>query len=353
MYALIMAGGSGTRLWPRSRSETPKQFLPLLGERTMLQQTVDRIAPIIDPEHVLIVTGQRYVDLVAEQLPDVPRANIIGEPSGKGSAPAIGLGALQIGRDHGEGVMVVLSSDHEIGKPDQFRDALQAAEHVARDGYLVTLGVQPTAPHTGYGYIQRSTSLGTFNDFQAYDVARFVEKPDRATAEAYLATGLYSWNAGIFVWRADKIMDAFKQYMPGLRQQLDALADTQAVPGDDAFNHVWDQIAPTTIDYGVMERAERVAVLPIDIGWSDVGDWDTLAALANPAGQGSNTEHVGLDTQDTLVYSADHKVIATVGLDNFLVIDTGDALLVAPRDRAQDVKKIVDELRRRGRTDVL
>ncbi len=319
----------------------------------MLQQTVERIASIIDPEHVLIVTGQRYVDLVAEQLPDVPRANIIGEPSGKGSAPAIGLGALQIGHDDPDGVMVVLSSDHQIGKPDQFRDALGAAEQVARDGYLVTLGVQPTAPHTGYGYIQRSTSLGTFNDFQAYDVARFVEKPDRATAEEYLATGLYSWNAGIFVWRADMIMEAFKQYMPGLRQQLDALTDTNAAPGDDAFNHVWDQIAPITIDYGVMERAQRVAVLPIDIGWSDVGDWDTLAALANPDAQLSNIEHVGLDTQDTLVYSAQNKVIATVGLDNFLVIDTGDALLVAPRDRAQDVKKVVDELRRRGRTDIL
>jgi mannose-1-phosphate guanylyltransferase len=353
MYALIMAGGTGTRLWPRSRSETPKQFLPLLGERTMLQQTVDRIAPIIGPEHVFIVTGQRYIDLVAEQLPDVPRANIIGEPSGKGSAPAIGLGALQIAQTDGEGVMVVLSSDHQIGKPDQFRDALEAAEQVARDGYLVTLGVQPTAPHTGYGYIERSSTLGTFNDFQAYDVARFVEKPDRATAEEYLATGLYSWNAGIFVWRVDAIMEAFSRYMPGLRQELDALAATGAAPGEDAFNHVWEQIAPITIDYGVMERAQRVAVLPIEIGWSDVGDWDTLAGLANAEAQRSTTEHVGLDTQDTLVYSAEHKVIATVGLDNFLVVDTGDALLVAPRDRAQDVKKIVDELRRRGRTDVL
>jgi mannose-1-phosphate guanylyltransferase len=148
-------------------------------------------------------------------------------------------------------------------------------------------------------------------------------------------------------------MEAFSRYMPGLRQELDALAATGAAPGEDAFNHVWEQIAPITIDYGVMERAQRVAVLPIEIGWSDVGDWDTLAGLANAEAQRSNTEHVGLDTQDTLVYSAEHKVIATVGLDNFLVIDTGDALLVAPRDRAQDVKKIVDELRRRGRTDVL
>lgn len=351
MYALIMAGGAGTRLWPRSRAATPKQFLPLLGERTMLQQTVDRIAPIIGPEHVLVVTGERYIDVVAEQLPDVPRDNIIGEPSGKGSAPAIGLGALHIRRDDADGVMVVLSSDHQIGKPEVFQQALQAAEQVARDGYLVTLGIQPTAPHTGYGYIERTTALGSFNNFQAYDVARFVEKPDRATAEEYLATGLYSWNAGIFVWRADAIMNAFERYMPGLYQQLDTIATTGAAPGDDAFNHVWDQIAPITIDYGVMERAERVAVLPVDIGWSDVGDWDTLAALVDA--EAPTTEHVAVDTANTLVYSAERKVVATVGLEDFLVIDTGDALLVAPRDRAQDVKKIVDELRRRGRTDVL
>jgi mannose-1-phosphate guanylyltransferase len=353
MYALIMAGGVGTRLWPRSRAATPKQFLPLLGERTMLQQTVDRIASLVSPEQVLIATGQAYNDLVAEQLPDVPRRNIIGEPSGKGSAPCIGLGALQIGQKDPNGVMVVLSSDHQIGKPEVFCGALQAAEEVARDGYLVTLGIAPSGPHPGYGYIQRSTELGTFNGFQAYDVARFVEKPDRATAEQYLQTGLYSWNAGIFIWRVDAIMEAFAHYMPGLRQQLDALAAADSVPGAPQFDNIWEQITPITIDYGIMERAERVAVVPVDIGWSDVGDWHTLASLTKADAHAEQLEHIAIDTADTLVYSTDRKVIATVGLENFLVVDTGDALLVAPRDRAQDVKKIVDELRRRDRTDVL
>jgi mannose-1-phosphate guanylyltransferase len=354
MYALIMAGGTGTRLWPRSRIAKPKQFLPLLGERTMLQQTVDRISPLISSDKIIIVTGQPYTDIVAEQLPDVPRGNIIGEPSGKGSAPCIGLGALAIQRDTPDDVMVVLSSDHQIGKPDIFRAALQAAEEVARDGYLVTLGIQPTEPQTGYGYIQRAAELGSFNGFTAFEVERFVEKPDRATAEQYLQAGMYSWNAGIFIWSVDAIMSAFERYMPRLRQQIDALKQSEGEPGDPVFDEIWAGIDNITIDYGIMERAERVTVIPVDIDWSDVGDWHTLAALAAEGRDNVvQAEHIGIDTHGTLMYSDSDRLLATVGLEDFLVIDTNDALLVVPRERAQDVKKIVDELRRLGRTDVL
>jgi mannose-1-phosphate guanylyltransferase len=354
MYALIMAGGTGTRLWPRSRTSKPKQFLPLLGERTMLQETVDRIRPLVAPEQIIVVTGQAYAGIVAEQLPDVPHAHIIGEPNGKGSAPAIGLGALAIERTEPQAVMAVLSSDHQIRKADVFRAALQAAEAVAQEGYLVTLGIRPTEAHTGYGYIQRSAELGTFNGFTVYEVGRFVEKPDRGAAEQYLATGMYSWNAGIFIWRVDAIMAAFARYMPRLWQQLDALANSDSRPGDAAFNELWERIDNMTIDYGIMERADRVAVIPVDIGWSDVGDWHTLTRLV---GEGDDNviqaQHLGIDTHATLVYSDSGRLIATVGLENVLVIDTEDALLIAPRDRAQDVKKLVDELRQRGRTDVL
>lgn len=353
MYALIMAGGTGTRLWPRSRTAKPKQFLPLLGPRTMLQETVDRILPLVSADHILIATGRDYLALAAEQLPDVPRANLIGEPSGKGSAPCIGLGALAMLRDDPDATMVVLSSDHAIQKADVFRDALQAADQLAQRGYLVTLGIHPTEPHTGYGYIQRRTNLGQFNGFTAYEVERFVEKPNRATAESYLQTGAYSWNAGIFIWRADAIMAAFHEYLPGLYDQLNVIAAAGG-PGDPAaFGHAWDQIQNITIDYGIMERAHRVAVIPVDIGWSDVGDWDTLAALAGNGDNVVQARHLGLDTSSTLVYSNSDRLIATVGLDNFLVIDTGDALMIAPRDRAQDVKKIVDALKQQGRTDLL
>jgi len=353
MYALIMAGGTGTRLWPRSRSSHPKQFLPLLGEQTMLQETVERIQPLVAPDHILIATGRDYLALAAEQLPHVPHDNLIGEPSGKGSAPCIGLGALAMLRDDPQALMVVLSSDHQIQKADVFRTALQGAAELAEQGYLVTLGIQPTEAHTGYGYIHRQKSLGQVNGFEAYEVERFVEKPDRATAEQYLRTGEYSWNAGIFIWRADAILAAFAKHLPKLHAQLTAI-DTAGGPSDPAaFGEIWSAIENITIDYGIMERAERVAIIPVDIGWSDVGDWDTLTALSSNGDNVIQAQHVGVDTTNTLIYSDNDRLIATVGLENFLVIDTGDALMIAPRNRAQDVKKIVDELKRQGRTDVL
>ena len=354
MYALIMAGGTGTRLWPRSRTTKPKQFLALMGERTMLQETADRILPLVTPAQIIIATGAKYNALAAEQLPDVPGANIIGEPSGKGSAPCIGLGALAMLRDDPEATMVVLSSDHQIRKAEVFREALKAAEELAQQGYLVTLGIQPTEPQTGYGYIQRSAELGTFNGFAAYEVERFVEKPDRATATAYVESGQYSWNAGIFIWRADAIMQAFGEHLPELSAQLGQIADAGGPADPAAFGDIWERIENVTIDYGIMERAQKVAVIPVDIGWSDVGDWDSLAELASS--EGGNVvdgQHVGIDTTGSLVYSSGDRVIATIGLENYLVIDTGDTVLIAPRDRAQDVKKIVDELRRQGRTELL
>lgn len=353
MYALIMAGGTGTRLWPRSRTSKPKQFLPLVGERTMLQETVDRISPLVQPDHTLIVTGRDYAALCVEQLPDVPMANIIGEPSGKGSAPAIGLGALAMLRDDPDSVMVVLSSDHQIQKADVFRNALTAAEELAQQGYLVTLGINPTEAHTGYGYIHRRAEIGTFNGFAAYEVERFVEKPDRVTAEEYVRSEEYSWNAGIFIWRADAIMSAFERYLPTLRHQLSEIQSAGGPSNPAAFADVWEGIQNITIDYGIMERAERVAVIPVEIGWSDVGDWDTLTHIAGNGTNVVHAQHVGVDTHESLIYSDNNRVIATIGLDHFLVVDTGDALMIAPRNRAQDVKKLVDELKRRGRTDLL
>lgn len=354
MYALIMAGGTGTRLWPRSRTSQPKQFLPLLGERTMLQETADRILPLVRPDQIVVVTGQRYVDLTAEQLPEVPRSNLIGEPSGKGSAPAIGLGALAMLRADPDATLVVLSSDHQIQKVDVFRNALKAADELAQQGYLVTLGIHPTEPQTGYGYIQRGAEIGTFNGFRGYAVERFVEKPNRDKATEYVASGQYSWNAGIFIWRAETIMQAFGEHMPELRRQLAEIDAAGAVSDPAAYRDVWERIENITIDYGIMERARRVAVIPVDIGWSDVGDWDSLAEIAT--GDGGNivqAQHVGIDTASSVIYSDSGRLIATIGLDSYLVIDTGDALLIAPRDRAQEVKKIVDELKQQGRTELL
>ena len=355
LYGLIMAGGAGSRLWPRSRRGLPKQFLPLLSDRTMLQETADRIAPIVDAASIMVVTGREYVELAVAQLPNVPLANIIAEPSGRGTAPAIGLGAIEISRRDPQATMAVLSADHMIRKAHAFRLALKAAEEVAQQGYLVTLGIAPDAPHTGYGYIERGQSIGQHHGFEAFEVARFVEKPDRATAEAYIAGGGYSWNAGIFVWRVDLIMEAIQTHLPDLHEQLHAIAAAGGPGLPDAFTEVWGDVANVTIDYGVMERAAKVAIIPVDIGWSDVGDWNTLTALANDGGDGNvvQADHVALDTQGTFVFSDGPRLVATIGLHNFVVVDTGDALLIAPRDRAQDVKKLVDELRARDRHELL
>lgn len=358
LYGLIMAGGTGSRLWPRSRRSLPKQFLPLLSDRTMVQETVDRVTGIIDASATMIVTGREYVDHAVAQLANIPLSNIIAEPSGKGTAPAIGLGAIEIARRDSSATMAVLSADHMIRKAHAFRQALKAAEQIAQEGYLVTLGITPDQPHTGYGYIQRGTSLGQFQGFEAFEVARFVEKPDRATAEQYVAEGGYSWNAGIFIWRVDVILAALQQHLPDLYEQLRAI-EAAGGPGlPDAFTEVWGDVANITIDYGIMERASKVAIIPVDIGWSDVGDWNTLTSLAiehddAPEENVVTGPHVGIDTHGTLVYNSRDRLIATIGLQDFLVVDTGDALLIAPRHRAQDVKKIVDELRVRERDDLL
>ncbi|MBA3944211.1 MAG: mannose-1-phosphate guanylyltransferase, partial [Herpetosiphonaceae bacterium] len=258
-------------------------------------------------------------------------------------------------RQDPEAVMVVLSADHLIRNVAAFNAALQAAVEVARQGFLVTLGITPDEPHTGFGYIQRGSLLREVGVFSAYRVARFVEKPDRGHAEAYLRDGGYSWNAGIFVWRVDAIMQAFQRYMPQLYDQLMAIEARGGPHEPAAFEGVWDQVANTTIDYGVLEQAEQMAVIPVDIGWNDVGDWNTLTSLANSSSAGNvvQANHIHVDTTGTLIYSDGNRLIATVGLENFLVIDTGDVLLIAPRERAQDVKKLVDQLRSHGRSDVL
>lgn len=356
MDVLVMAGGTGSRLWPRSRRTKPKQFLPLLSDRTMLQETIDRVRPLVEPDRVFVVTGDDYASLVEDQLGDVPRSNIIREPSGRGTAPAIGLAAIHMRRSDPDAVMAVLSADHLILRGEAFRTALQAAEVAAREGYLVTLGIKPTFANTGYGYIKCGTKLSESHGLDIHRVARFAEKPDQATAERYLAHGDYYWNAGIFVWQTQTFLDAVDRYLPRLRSQLNEI---QAGFGKSRhqmiLSRVWEQVENITVDYGIMERAPNVAVIPVDIGWSDVGDWHTLTTLMSD-GESANVvigPHVEVDTKSTLIYSDSGRIIATIGLDGFLVVDTGDALLIAPRDRAQDVKKIVDQLREEGRNDVL
>ncbi|HEY3291428.1 MAG TPA: mannose-1-phosphate guanylyltransferase [Anaerolineae bacterium] len=356
MYALILAGGSGTRLWPYSRSDKPKQFLALSPRadgaepRSLLQETVDRILPLIPPSNVYVATGSVYAQIVAEQLPDVPAENIIVEPSGRGTAPCIGLGALHMLRRDHNAVMAVLSSDHIVQHADRLRNALITAEEGAGRGLLVTIGIHPTAPTTGYGYIEKGDFLFDHEGTQVYKVQRFVEKPDAPTARGYFASGHYFWNAGMFVWRADVILKELDTHCPGVAAPLKPIGAAIGTSAEETtlLRH-WVDMESIAIDVGVMERTEHAAVIPADLAWSDVGDWAALADFLPHDADGNAI--VGkatlLDTHDTLVFGAE-RMIATIGLQDLMIIDTPDALLVCPRSRAQDVKAMVMRLKAEG-----
>lgn len=357
---VIPAGGGGTRLWPRSRQETPKQFLDIVSERTMLQETTDRVEGLVPPERLYVITNARHAEPVRSQLPEVPAGNIVGEPVGRDSAPAIGLMAALLEKTLGEdAVMVTLPADHVILNPEQFREILKAAAEVAADGYLVTLGIPPTGPDTGFGYIQSGETLRaeTAAGVPVYLVNQFKEKPQREVAEQYLRDGGYFWNAGMFIVSVKTLRSLYKTHLP----QMEAgFAQIVATFGTEKFEETLSEVFPTlekiSVDYGIAEKADKVAVVPADIGWNDVGSWQRLAEVLETEGRESENivvgHHLGVDTHGSLIYSPD-RLIATIGLDDIIVIDTPDATLICPKSRSEEVKKIVEELKARGRHELL
>ncbi len=354
-HAFIMAGGGGTRLWPLSRRERPKQALTLIDERTMFQHAVDRIAPVFQPDEMWVVTGADQVQQLLLQAPELPSKNFIIEPMGRGTAPAIGLGAIHLRKKDPQAVMAVLTADHSIRDVACFRQVLTAAAQAAQEGHLVTLSITPSFPSTGYGYIKRGDSLRDVDGFTVYRAERFTEKPSPETAHRMVESGRYSWNSGMFIWRVERILDEFAQQMPEL---YDYLMQIEAVLGTPAYEstlrRIWPQVTPQTIDYGVMEGARDVAVIPVDIGWSDVGNWSSMWDILPADAQGNLVvgPHIGIDTHGSIIFG-NQRLIATIGIKDMVIVDTQDAILVCPLEREQEVREMVKRLQELGRTDVL
>lgn len=352
LHPVILAGGSGTRFWPLSRRARPKQLLPLASSRPLVEETAGRLAGLAEDEDLLVVCGQAHEDAIRALLPAGSR--VLVEPAARSTAPAIGLAALLVAKEDPEGILVVLPSDHAIGDVDSFRRDIATAANAAREGALVTLGIRPTRPDTGFGYIK----VGEAHPYEAgaRKVLAFVEKPDRRKAEGYLLSGDYLWNAGIFVFRADRILQELTNWAPEVAEVLRRIEPTV---GTDAFDEAvrrWFPQAPSiSIDYAVMEKTGGIAVVPGEFGWSDLGTFDALGDVieADRHGNVVRGEAIAVDARRNVVVGQEGKTVALVGCSDLVVIDTGDALLICPRGRTQEVRKVVEALEARGADELL
>ena len=358
-YAVIMAGGSGTRLWPLSRKDRPKQSLSVIDERTLFQHAVDRLLGLFTYERILVVTVADQVDLLAEECPEIPKDNFIIEPMPRGTASVVGLAAIAIKHRDPNGVMAILTADHLIANEVHLRQLLKAAYEVAQDEFLVTLGITPTYPATGFGYIQKGASLGEVQGLKPFRVEKFKEKPNEDLAKELVSDGAHVWNSGMFIWKIETVMEAFEQQMPDLFAKLATIDESW--PGGDrnsTLQEVWPEIEPQTIDYGIMENAGKVAVIPsVNLGWNDVGSWESLFEALESDASGNILLHgnsVTFDTQGTLICedSAD-RLIVTIGVENLIIVDSGHSVLVCDRKQAQRVREVVKYLKQNGRDDYL
>jgi mannose-1-phosphate guanylyltransferase/mannose-6-phosphate isomerase len=353
LIPLILSGGSGTRLWPVSRKNLPKQFLPLAGKGTLFQQTVARTRPLPQVTAPIVVASEDHRFLAADQLLEVgiENATIVLEPLARNTAPAIALGALQALERDVDALLLVLPADHLIGDTAAFADAVKQAVPLAEKGWLVTFGVRPDRPETGFGYIRRAEAI----DEHGFRVEQFVEKPDLVTAESYLADGGYDWNSGMFLFKAARYLEELHAHAPAM---LAAVRDAHAKASVDLdfvrIDHdAFALAADKSIDYAVMEKTSRAAVIPVSCAWSDIGSWAALWLTGDKDAQGNVREGdtMTVDTRNSLLRSHDRHLLATVGVDDLIVVTTPDATLVAHRDAAQDVKKVVEQLKAAGRSE--
>lgn len=351
-YGVIMAGGGGTRFWPLSRHEVPKQLLNLSGKERMINETIDRVATLANNDDIFVVTN-------VDQVPGMKDAtkgrlmedHILSEPSARNTAACIGYAALEIIKKYGDGIMCIFPSDHFIKDGVAFTRILKEAIKVAENNHLVTLGITPTFPSTGYGYIKFDKTELSLDK----KVVEFIEKPDEATAKEYVASGEYAWNSGMFVWKASVIIDEFRKLLPDVYECLEKIGDALGKDNEkDIIYEVYPTIPSISIDYGIMEKSDKVRVISAEMGWNDVGSWDNLGVLYDEDENGNVTagDFVGIDTKNCITYSQ-KRLISTIGVEDLIIVETEDAIMVCDKNKAQDVKKMVDELRSQGRDELL
>ncbi len=358
-YAVVMAGGGGTRLWPLSRQARPKQMVSLDGQKSLFQIAIERLEGLFPPARILVVTVASQAEALQAQCPQLKAENFLLEPKPRSTASVVGLAAVALRLRDPQAVMAVVTADHVIQNVERFLQVLEAGCQVARQDWLVTLGIAPTFPSTGYGYIQTGESLGQYNGVEGRRGLAFKEKPDAETAARFIAGGDHYWNSGMFIWKCERILSELARSMPALAAALERIgAAWNTKDRQDVLEREWETLVPVSIDYGVMEKASQVAVLPAsDLGWSDVGSWDSLYDFL-PADEHKNipvsANWLSLDTKSTLVYSQDPKrLIVTIGVEDLIVVDTGDALLICPRSEAQKVRQAVAALKETKRENYL
>lgn len=353
---VIMAGGKGERFWPKSRTNLPKQFLNISGNKSMIQQSIQRLEKIVDISRIFIVTNELYAELLKAQIPHLPTSNIIIEPVGRNTAPCVGLASIIIEEKYPDSTMVVIPSDHIIENDEGFIQIINTAVEVAQDdSNLVTLGIKPTYPETGYGYIESSTDIRQLNELDVHKVNKFVEKPDIATAESYLERGGFYWNSGIFIWKVEVIRNYIKELLPDVHDILETMKSTFNSPErNEVIRTEFAKMPDQSIDYGIMEKVSNIYMIPCVFGWDDVGSWTALERINDLDEDGNVIKGniLNLDTKRCIIES-NGKLIATLGVEDLIIVDTEDITLICAKDKAQEVKLLLKELRMQKREEYL